>query len=77
MIARIFIIGSAGFPAGSVVKNMPSNTGDLRDAGLTPGSGRSLATHCSTHAWKIPMDREACWATVHGVTKSQTRTEAT
>ena len=41
MIARIFIIGSAGFPAGSVVKKMPSNTGDFRDAGLTPGSGRS------------------------------------
>ena len=43
MIARISIIGSAGFQAGLVVKNLPSNTGDLRDAGLIPGSGRSLA----------------------------------
>ena len=43
MIARISIIGSGGFPAGLVVKNLPSNTGDLRDAGLIPGSGRSLA----------------------------------
>ena len=24
-------------------------------------------------AWKIPMDREAWWATIHGVTKSWTR----
>ena len=25
-----------------VVKNLPANTGNIRDAGLTPGSGRSL-----------------------------------
>ena len=43
MRARISIIGSAGFPAGSVVKNLPSNTGDLRDASLISGSGRYLA----------------------------------
>ena len=54
MIARISIIGSAGFPAGSVVKNMPSNTGDLRDAGLTPGSGRSLATTAALMPGKSP-----------------------
>ena len=26
-----------------VVKNLPANTGDIRDAGLIPGPGRSLA----------------------------------
>ena len=31
-----------------------------------------MATHSSIHAWRIPMDRGAWWATVHGVTKSQT-----
>ena len=31
-----------------------------------------MATHSSILAWKIPMDRGAWWATVHGVTKSQT-----
>ena len=31
------------------------------------------ATHSSIFAWKIPMDRGAWWATVHGVTKSHTR----
>ena len=32
-----------------------------------------MATHSSILAWKSPMDRGAWWATVHGVTKSQTR----
>ena len=32
-----------------------------------------MATHSSILAWKIPMDRGAWWATVHGVSKSQTR----
>ena len=31
-----------------------------------------MATHSSILAWRIPMDGGACWATVHGVTKSQT-----
>ena len=60
-------------PAGSVVKNQPSNAGDL---GSIPGLGRSpgggngnpLQYSCLEN----PMDREAWWATVHGVTKSQT-----
>ena len=32
-----------------------------------------MATHFSILAWRIPMDRGAWWATVHGVAKSQTR----
>ena len=31
-----------------------------------------IATHFSILAWRIPMDRGAWWATVHGVTKSKT-----
>ena len=30
-----------------------------------------MATHSSILAWRIPMDRGAWWATVHGVTLSQ------
>ena len=30
-----------GFPSGSVVKNPPTNAGDIRDAGPIPGSGTS------------------------------------
>ena len=32
-----------------------------------------MATHSSTLAWRIPMDRGAWWATVHRVTKGQIR----
>ena len=31
-----------------------------------------METHSSTLAWTIPMDRGVRWATVNGVTKSQT-----
>ena len=32
-----------------------------------------MATHFSIFAWRIPMDRGAWWATVHGVEKSWTQ----
>ena len=48
-----------GFPGGSVVKNLPANAGD---AGLIPGSGRSLekgmGTHSSNLAWEISWTEE-------------------
>jgi len=31
-----------------------------------------MATHTGSHARRIPMDRGAWWAIVHGVTKSRT-----
>ena len=30
-----------GFPCGTVVKNLPANSGNVRDTDSTPGSGRS------------------------------------
>ena len=32
-----------------------------------------MTTHSSILAWRIPMDRGAWWATVHGVAESQTQ----
>ena len=32
----------------------------------------SMTTHSSIIAWRIPVDREAWWAMVYGVTKSRT-----
>ena len=62
-----------------MVKNPPPNAGDIRDMGSIPGSGISLekdmATHTSILAWSIQWTEEPGWATVHGVTKSQTRWE--
>ena len=34
---------------------------------------KEMATHSSILGLENPMDRGAWWATVHGVTKSQTR----
>ena len=58
-----------------VVKNLFANSGDARDAGSSPESGRSpgggsddpLQHSCLGK----PMDRGAWRATVHGVAKSQ------
>ena len=48
-----------GFPIGSVVKNLPTNEGNV---GLSPRLGRSLekemATHSSILAWRIPWTEE-------------------
>ena len=57
-----------------VVKNLPANTGDIRDSGSVLGSGRApgggngnpLQFSCLEN----PMDRRAWRATVHGVAKS-------
>ena len=34
---------------------------------------KGMATYSSILAWRIPMDRGACWVTVHGVARSSTR----
>ena len=59
---------------GSDGKESACNAGGL---GLIPGLGDSLEkvmlTHSSILAWRIPLDRGAWWATVHGVAKSWTQ----
>ena len=65
------------FPGGSVVKNLPVNSGDAGFKGLIPGSGRSLGGENGNplqyYYLGNPMDRGAWRATVPGVAKSQTR----
>ena len=66
-----------GFPGGSVGKKSACKAGDIRDAGLIPGLGRSpggghgnpLQYLCLENS----MDRGAWRAIVHRFTKSQTR----
>ena len=57
-----------------VVKNLPANSGDIRDAGSIPGSGRSLGggygNPLQYSCLENPKDRGACWASVHRVTES-------
>ena len=58
-------------------KNLLANARDLRDAGSIPGLGRSpgegLGNPPQYSCLENPLGRGALWATVHGVTKSQTR----
>ena len=58
----------SGFPGGSVVKNLPTNAGYIRDEGSTPGSRRSPGAENGNplqySCLKNPMDRGALWATV-------------
>ena len=42
-----------------IIKNSPANAGDVRDAGLIPGSGRSPGGEHGSPLRKIPMDRGA------------------
>ena len=59
-----------------VAKNLPANTGDIRDMGRIPGLGRSpggghgnsLQYSCLENS----MNREIWRAIVHGVAKSRT-----
>ena len=57
-----------------MVKNMPAMWETwVRSLGWEDPLEESMATHSSTVAWKIPMDRAAWRATVHGVAKSWTQ----
>jgi len=56
------------------VKNLPAVFEVwVRSQGWEDPLEESMATHSSILAWRIPMDRGAWWAAVHGVAKSQTR----
>ena len=63
-----------GFPGGSDGKESACNVGDLGSIpglGRSPGEGNGYALQYS--CLENPMDREAWWATVHGVAKNQTQ----
>ena len=59
-----------------MVKNQPANAGD---SGSIPGSGRSPGEENGNllqYTWlENSMDREAWWATVHGVAKEWDMTD--
>ena len=55
------------------VKNLPAMQETWVQAlGREDPLEEGMATHSSILAWRIPMDRGAWWATVHGVTSSRT-----
>ena len=62
-----------GFPNGLAGKESTCNEGD---AGLIPGLERSPGVRYGNplqySCWENPMDKGACGAPIHGVTKSPT-----
>ena len=58
-----------------MVKNLPADAGNLRDAGSIPGlgiypevgNGNPLQHSC----WENSMDMGVWWAIVHGATRTQ------
>ena len=57
-----------------MVKNLPAMQETwVQPLGWEDALEEGMATHSSILAWRIPMDRGAWWATVHGVTESWTR----
>ena len=65
-----------GFPGSASGKETTCPAGDIRDAGLNPGLGRSLGERCGNplqySCLEKPVGRGAWQAIVHRVTKSQT-----
>ena len=74
----------SGFPDGTVVKNLPANSGDRGDAGLIPGLGRSpgvgngnpLQYPCLENPWTeesggLQSMRSQSWAWLSRLTHAQ------
>ena len=76
-ILQMCTVGHRASHVALVVKTLPANAGDIRDTSLIPESGRfpggwhgnPLQYSCLEN----PMEREAWWATVQRVAKTQTR----
>ena len=57
-----------------LVKNLPAMQETwVRSLGWEDPLEGGMATHSSIFAWRIPMDRGAWRAMVHGVTKNRTQ----
>ena len=58
-----------------MVKDLPTNAGASGYSGSSPELGRSPGKRNGNplqySCWNNPMDTEAWWAIVHGVTKTQ------
>ena len=56
-----------------MVKSLPAvQETQIQSLGWEYPVGKEMTTHSSILDWRIPMDRGAWWATVHGVAKRQT-----
>ena len=56
----------------TVVNTLAMQETSGRSLGWEDPLEKGTATHSTILTWKIPMDRGAWWATVHGVRKTRT-----
>ena len=70
------VIGFKTHPNPVMVKNLPANSGEVRDVGLSPGFGRfpggGNGTPLQYSCLENPMGRGAWRDTIHGFAKSRT-----
>ena len=65
-----------GFPGGSEIKSpLPVQEMWVRSLGPEDPLEKEMATHSSILAKRMPMDRGAWWATIHGGHKESDMTE--
>ena len=73
---QVLVLSDGNFEVALVIKNLPVNAGDKRDAGsirgsrISPGGGHGSLLQYS--CLENLMGRGAWWATVHGVSESRT-----
>ena len=73
-LSLIFKFAGLGFPGAQTIKNLPEMWEMwVQSLGREDPLEEEMATHSSILTWRLPRDREAWWAIVHGFTKSRTR----
>ena len=61
------------FPGGSMIKNLPANTGDLGSIlGQEDPLEKEMATHSRVHSWEIPWTEEPGGLQSMGLQKRRT-----
>ena len=73
MLHIIRYINIVRAPVAQMVKNLPEvQETQVRSLDREDPPEKGIATYSSIIAWRIPMDRGAWWATIHGIAKSWT-----
>ena len=72
MFFRFLLLSRWDFPSGSVEKNLPEmREMPVRSLGEEDPLKKEMAPYTSILAWRIPMDRGAWRATVHGILQAR------
>ena len=73
MYVCVYIYTHTGFPCGSNGKESVMQKTQFLSLGQEDLLEKRMATYSSILSWRSPKDREAWWATVQGIAKTQTQ----